>query len=285
VKASKASQTESVQALLEDMCGQSTEALSRQDWFIKWGVHYMPSLMFAHRLQQCNNFKDPGVQGYAGKLFEAIRDEADDIFNNLPAPKPSVHRRPSAGGTLYSATGPVSMAAYNNSAGVCLDGASLVQLTDGMQRRLDELQRGDWVMTLDGESAEVMCLVRTMCPTGRANLVELPGSGLRLTPYHPIFVEGAWKFPADVAEPCMLECNAVFSLELRGAPAFVAAGVPCVTLGHGITEGVAVHPYFGTMQVLEDIRKFPSYSEGLVDLRASCVVRDPMSGLITGLRP
>mmetsp|Transcript_84192 Transcript_84192/g.158472 ORF Transcript_84192/g.158472 Transcript_84192/m.158472 type:complete len:92 (-) Transcript_84192:54-329(-) len=87
------------------MCGQCTEALSRRDWFSKWGVHYLPSIMFAHRLQQCNNFKDPGVQCYGGKLFQEIRDDADDVFNNLPAPKPSIRRSHAA---------PVSMAAYNN---------------------------------------------------------------------------------------------------------------------------------------------------------------------------
>mmetsp|Transcript_130761 Transcript_130761/g.212886 ORF Transcript_130761/g.212886 Transcript_130761/m.212886 type:complete len:570 (-) Transcript_130761:245-1954(-) len=105
VRASSVKEHENVKALLEDMCGQCTEALSRRDWFSKWGVHYLPSIMFAHRLQQCNNFKDPGVQCYGGKLFQEIRDEADDVFNNLPAPKPSIRRSQAA---------PVSMAAYNN---------------------------------------------------------------------------------------------------------------------------------------------------------------------------
>mmetsp|Transcript_7373 Transcript_7373/g.12813 ORF Transcript_7373/g.12813 Transcript_7373/m.12813 type:complete len:585 (+) Transcript_7373:63-1817(+) len=105
VRASPAREQESVKALLEDMCGQCTEALSRQDWFLKWGILYLPSIMFAHRLQQCNNFKDPGVQCYGGKLFQEIRDDADDVFNNLPAPKPSIRRSQAA---------PVSMAAYNN---------------------------------------------------------------------------------------------------------------------------------------------------------------------------
>jgi hypothetical protein len=96
-----------VQALLEDICGQCTEALSRKDWFDKWGIHYLPSIMFAHRLQLCNNFKDPGVQHYGGKLFSEIRDVADDVFNSLPAPTPS--RTQSANHIV-----PVNMSAYNN---------------------------------------------------------------------------------------------------------------------------------------------------------------------------
>jgi len=109
VKSSPACEEESTKALLEDMCGQTLEAVSKAEYFNKWGIHYMPSLMFAHRLQQCNNFKDPGVQVYGGSLFADLRDEADDIFNNLPAPTPTVRSRVQA-----SRAAPVSMSAYNN---------------------------------------------------------------------------------------------------------------------------------------------------------------------------
>lgn len=226
--------------------------------------------------QQCNNFKDPGVQLYGGKLFSEIRDDADDVFNNLPFPKPN-H-------TGFTAVPPPTMAAYNNCYSGCIEGASLIELASGERRRIDELRRGDLVLAPAGISAEVVCLVRTVCPDSHANLVELPGSGLRLTPYHPVFIDGEWRFPADIAQPRVVACGAVFSLELRAAPAFLAAGVPCVTLGHGIEEGAALHSYFGTERVLEDIRKFPGYSGGLVDLQPGCVMRDPTTGLVCGLQ-
>jgi hypothetical protein len=105
VKVSPARNVECVKDLLEDMCGQCIEALSRPQWFSTWGVHFLRSLMFAHRLQQCNNFKDAGVQCYGGKLFCDIRDAADDAFNNLPPPMPSAYQPQNQ---------PVSMATYNN---------------------------------------------------------------------------------------------------------------------------------------------------------------------------
>lgn len=43
--------------LLKDVEGQVTEAFSKNDYYTKWGQHYLPSLMRAHLLQQCNNFK------------------------------------------------------------------------------------------------------------------------------------------------------------------------------------------------------------------------------------
>jgi len=105
---SRVAEEETVKALLDDLNGQMAEAFSREDWYKKWGVHFVPSLMCAHLAQICNNFKDPGVQHYGGKLFNELRDKADDIFCNLPAPKPSA--RPVAAAT--AAPAPVSMAAY-----------------------------------------------------------------------------------------------------------------------------------------------------------------------------
>jgi len=114
VQASPASETEDTSALLEDMRGQSTEALSRLDWFDKWGRHYLPSVMFAHRLQQCNNFKDPGVQVYGGELYATLRDMADDAFNELPPPKKQTAQARWHIPAVAAHAAPVSMAAYND---------------------------------------------------------------------------------------------------------------------------------------------------------------------------
>jgi len=77
---------ERLDALQEDVTGQAYQAVSRMDWFMDWGAHYLRSLARAHLLQQCNNFKDPGVQMYGGPLFEKTREVADDIFLALPPP-------------------------------------------------------------------------------------------------------------------------------------------------------------------------------------------------------
>jgi hypothetical protein len=43
--------------LSRDFSGQISQAVSREEWWRKWGIHYLPSLQRAHELQQCNNFK------------------------------------------------------------------------------------------------------------------------------------------------------------------------------------------------------------------------------------
>jgi len=109
------SQDTYVADLLKDVEGQVAEACSKQEWFKKWGRHYLPSLMGAHLFQQCNNFKDPGVQHYGGELFMKLRDQIDDIFLALPPPKPS--RAATDYGSGGAAAAPVNMAGYYNAGG------------------------------------------------------------------------------------------------------------------------------------------------------------------------
>lgn len=109
--------------LCNDLKGQTTESLKPAYWQ-KWGRHFLPSLVGAHRLQQCNNFKDPGVQHYGGDLFAELRDASEEQFLKLPPPTPSISVRsytPSSYGSSQSApaaqAAPVNMAAYYNAGG------------------------------------------------------------------------------------------------------------------------------------------------------------------------
>lgn len=286
---------EAMVALLEDAQGQVSEAVSREEWYTKWGVHYLPSLMFAHLTQQCNNFKDAGVQSYGGALFQSIRDAADEVFMTLPAPTPSARPTPPAASgsahspTAYSApTQPsapaVNMSAFYDRYAGCIDGACMVRLADGGARRLAEIRRGDLLLAPgSGRTAAVACVVQMRAPSERFLLAELPG-GLRITPYHPVCVDGAWRFPADLTEAREMPCEAVYSLLLEeGADALVADGVPCVALGHGLEEGAARHPFFGCRAAVEAaLAKLPGFEDGLVDLTQSSVLRDPETGLICG---
>lgn len=58
---------------------------------------------------QANNFKDPGVQIYGGKLFQSLRDTADAVFLKLPPPKPTIKKHDGSSHAQMA-----SMAAYNN---------------------------------------------------------------------------------------------------------------------------------------------------------------------------
>lgn len=302
IEKSTVADNDKVKALLEDIRGQSLEALSKKEFFQKWGGHYLRSIKFAHRCQQCNNFKDPGVQLYGGKVFREIQDIADEMFNKLPAPKPKPSGRSGGygGGPSTRCAAPVSMSSYNDRYGVCIDGACVTKVlgpkqTDGSPtlRRIRDLRKGDVVVAQNGESAEVVCVLRRMCDEGKAVLVEF-SSGARVTPYHPVYVDGDWRFPADIGNPTEVECECVCSLVLKGAPAVMVASeasvgqdnweaTPCISLGHGIEQGNAGHAYFGTGAVLKDLTEFPGFAEGFVEVYAGDVQRDTSTGIVTRL--
>mmetsp|Transcript_818 Transcript_818/g.1830 ORF Transcript_818/g.1830 Transcript_818/m.1830 type:complete len:682 (-) Transcript_818:95-2140(-) len=291
IEGSSVASDPAIEALLEDLQGQVSEALSREDWYSRWGVHYLPSLLFAHLVQQCNNFKDAGVQVYGGDLFSDIRDQADDVFCSLPPPTPSARpppapaSRPSVAASIPAPV--VNMSTFHDRYGGCIDGATLVRMADGRLQGLATLNKGDAVVTLGGRAAEVQCVVRTPAPHGKFSLVEVNGGSLQITSHHPIQIDGAWRFPAELAAPEEKPCEAVYTLVLEeGASAIVAGGLLCATLGHGLTEGSAWHPFFASRErVLRDLARFSGFENGFVELQAECIVRDSETGLVCGFVP
>eukprot|EP00005_Dracoamoeba_jomungandri_P001453 CAMPEP_0174256730 /NCGR_PEP_ID=MMETSP0439-20130205/5932_1 /TAXON_ID=0 /ORGANISM="Stereomyxa ramosa, Strain Chinc5" /LENGTH=654 /DNA_ID=CAMNT_0015339467 /DNA_START=216 /DNA_END=2177 /DNA_ORIENTATION=+ len=186
VKSSSVISDERLSALLEDLQGQVKEALSKTEYFEKWGVHYLPSLARAHLLQVCNNFKDPGVQLYGGKLFAEIRDEADELFCELPPPKPSISPPQLPQQPPQRQIPLPSMRQYNNSYAPCFDGRCLVAMHDGSSKKVEDIRKGDVVLSENGAASQVVCVVKTICEDGKRELVCLEG-GLVVTPWHPIY--------------------------------------------------------------------------------------------------
>lgn len=283
--------------IYEDIKGQVKEAIQKtpQDYYNKWGVHYLPSLARAHLLQQCNNFKDPGIQFYGGEIFHELRDKIEDIFVKLPPPTPSAtygYDYGGYGGGGGGSSAPLaSMSAYYNASGGCIAGDCIVSMADGSQKRIDQIVKGDKVVSSTegaGTVSEVVCAVKTHCFNGRESLVTLPG-GLRLTPYHPVRQDSSWHFPLNLAVPHRdTRCDFVYNFVLSGENhAMVVNGLECITLGHGLEGDVVAHPYFGTQCVVDDLRKMRGFAQGCVELfPASCggktMVRDEKSGMVCG---
>jgi len=262
--------------------------------------------MRAHLLQQCNNFKDPGVQHYGGSLFHTIRDVIDENFGKIPPPKPSNYQRntvtstsnnpPSKYSSLTSNSNTShsrnvsnyqyqtlsSMNNYNSSGNVCFAGQCKVMMGDKTFKRVDNIQKNDIIMTPNGE-AKVECIVKTNCLNQKADLVELEG-GLIVTPWHPIRVNGKWCFPNTLGQVKELDCNAVYSFVLDSNHVLLINGIECIALGHGFKEEVAQHDYFGTEKVLNDLKRIGNWEDGLVELNPGSIIRDKETGLIRGLR-
>lgn len=164
---------EYVKELLRDITstveaeGQVTKAFSKGDWFDKWDKHYVRSLLRAHQMQQCHNFKDCGVQSYGGNYFREFQDKTEEIFGALPAPKPSA-KIVKEDKLLYSPAKsapvhyePVNMRNYIDMNVGCFDDEGLLMLSNGQLKRVKDLVKGDEIVNSDGRVAKVAALVVT----------------------------------------------------------------------------------------------------------------------------
>ena len=231
--------------------GQITQAFSCKDWFSKWGRHYILSVIKAHTYQQCNNFKDPGVQIYGGALFHSLRDEADNIFCSLPPPEPSIKKY------SRSVVQPVSMASYHNSSGGCFGGDGIVHTKYGF-KKVSEIRKGDILEN----GGKVICVINTVITRGQKPMVNI--NGFEITPWHPILDKnGIWIFPIKSYEANIVNINMVYNFVLDSKHIITINDTQCCTLGHGfIDNSVISHPYFGTNKIIEEFSKIDGWDNG-----------------------
>ena len=235
--------------------GQLLKALARVDWYTKWGMNHLVSYGRALRCEQTVNFKDAALQFYAGPLFRVVQGLGNELFDNLPAPTPSISSEPvtvaaaAASGASLSrvrrvggAPAPAAsvknrafnMRKLNTASGGCWAGHCGVAMADGGEARADAVRAGD---KLAG-GGRVRCVVRTATEGGSIGMVHLPG-GLVITPWHPVRAPGAtaWAFPA-VLRPEVVETPAeyVYNLVVDGPHGARVAGYTAATLGHHCTD-------------------------------------------------
>jgi len=139
-----------VDALLQDVEGQVCEALSKNEWYKTWGKHYLHSLTEAHLYQICNNFKDPGVQVYGnGQLFTYLQEELNDIFEKIPAPKPSIQPRfttTKQNSSIMRGPGSMSSAYTVDRLFVCMPRQNLQQSKNRYSKiKIKFLFHNDWI--------------------------------------------------------------------------------------------------------------------------------------------
>jgi len=271
--------------LLLDLSGQVSEAISKEAWFSKWGQHYLQSLTSAHRIQHCNNFKDPGVQQYAGPDFLKAQQLVNSCYFSISLPKnASVKSEQRLQQTIQM---------LNNSSSTCMDGNCLVTMMDGSLRCVKDLKRGDMVQTTNLDLtipnknfAKITCIIKNVFPSGKTNLVTFSG-GLKLTPWHPIRLAGQaeFTFPIDHHQPIESATEGVYSFALDQGHVMIINGVEVISLAHGSERGILKHELFGTDRILEDLKHFPEYYEdsGVITVTGKNILMDPQTSQISHL--
>ncbi|KGQ01713.1 hypothetical protein PAAG_11560 [Paracoccidioides lutzii Pb01] len=268
----------------EDPEGQISLAISERSHYEKWGKHYLLSLLNAHTRQICNSFKDPGPLEYGkdSPFFCRCRQELDEFFDNLPAPKPSIVRR-RADGTVKAY--PVySMSRYNTRNNPCFAGHCRIRLPEANSSLpIRNLRPGTKVWTPVGPRR-----VKTVVATTVKNMTLCKIGSLLITPWHPIQVERGWVFPSNVSNHNTPFTGTVYSVLLDPSPnsdahAIMVGNHVCVSLGHGVLSGsdVRAHAFFGSYSnVVRSLASLSRDTNGR--LRCSGMKRNSLTGLACG---
>jgi len=244
-----------------------------EEYFARWGEHYMRSYLRAQQLQQCMNFKDPGLQIYGGDLFRQNQMAADKAFDDLPPPIPSGSREERA---ILPRSLTLSL---NNPSGGCFGGDCKILMSHGVKKPIKDIHAGEMVWSIKGY-ATVLAVV--VCNTKAKSQPMSRINNLSITPWHPILVDGEWVFPADIYFYSERMVQTVYNLVLERGHVIDIEGVLACTLGHGITGPVIGHPFFGTERVIEDLTKVKGWNEGRPTFTNLVAVKDPDTGMVNG---
>ncbi len=276
-----------VLALCKDVspiAGEEGQVHMAPAYFSKWGEHYLRAYRRAHELQQCMNFKDAGLQIYGADMFHRLQDEGDRLFCTLPAPKPTRRFTYGAGGSVgvAAAAAPIDMSRFLNASAGCFAPDTLIRLADGSLQRIADIAPGTLVATPTG-NAVVRALVT--CGTQQRSQPMTNLGDLWITPWHPIRLNGEWRFPADVAGLCERLIPVVYNLVLDTGHIVYADGYETCTLAHGFNDSPVIqHDFFGTNRVLEDLANAPGWDVGRPTFRNLVAIRDTATGVICGWR-
>jgi len=286
-----------IQNILYDLEGQVKEALNmtsqgeREDWFSKWGIHYLRSLKTAYKNEVCNNFKDKGVSNFSGELFEKLRDEVSDIFDSMPPPKREERTVYGSsgmrgGGYQFGSAAPLqplaTMASYNVASGGCCARGCRIRMEDNSFKKVEDLNIGDEVITVDikdgkqiYQTGKIDSVIVTSCNGGRANMVSL--RNLKITPYHPIISfnnTDEWVYPKDLGLIKTIKCSEMYTFVINNRQSVLIEDFIFSTFGHGLDSNEVIqHNYFGSESVIEDLSKIITDPYGKIRLIPEMFVR------------
>jgi uncharacterized protein YegL len=263
-----------------------------QKYFKRWGEFYLDQLSRSLNQQIKPNFKDEGCM-FGGAIFEELVDKSSDIFNNLEPPKPSLivqRSSSSSSNPQYRSLGSViSMSAYNDPRGGCVDAYCTIAMFNGTSKLLKDVQKFDIIKSVDNNNkvvgAKVLCVVETMITSGYRDYVDV--NGLLITPWHPIKygLHGKaeeWIFPGEYFSSYSYTSSSMITLVLENHHVMFINGVKCITLGHNFTHHPKLsHPYYGTSKVIENLMSnFPEgYANGKITVTDASIKPQVLSNI------
>jgi hypothetical protein len=160
-------------------------------------------------------------------------------------------------------------------------------MADGSHKRCDQIQPGD----IAAPNYKVRCVLKTLVQ--QADIVQLgsqtyENSGFTL--WHPVFMNKAWRHPADIGKIQRVETDAVYNFVLEEGHVLMINDIMTCTMAHDMTANEVIdHPYFGKRRpgqrnIIDDLSADPGWGTGYIVWKNLQVEHDPTTGFISGLR-
>ncbi len=258
-----------IRGLIINLEGQVNIAISNPTYFSRWGEFYLDQLSRSINQQIKPNFKDEGCP-FGGQTFEDIVDRTSDIFDTLPPPTPSlVNRLQHASSSNTYVNRNVNMSDFNNQYGGCFHSSCSITMANGEIKNIKSIKKGDIVKTMTIHNkisqSKIVCVVETHIKNNIRKMCLI--DGLTITPWHPIYYNSNWCFPNKLSETVDVKTTSMITFVLEKDHIVFINDVPCITLGHNYTNNnVLKHPYFGTTNVIKDLKASNYWSFGHINL-------------------
>lgn len=228
-------------------------------------------------VQACGNFKDPGTQHFLRKPQIDIVNDINNTINTINIPSPS---RPLEATRPPPTTGEGINDSYNNPNGGCIfENCDVLTPTGKILAK--DVKVGTIVITPNG-TATVTHVLKVMIEQCCIDMMRSE-SGLLITSYHPVKVNGNWQFPIEASgfkkERLQTRSNvAMYSFALNKDHVVIANDIETICFGHYSNDPVLKHDYFGTNKVIDDLDNLSS--NGYVTITPDRIMRDSITNLI-----
>lgn len=263
---------------LEDITDQIYKAFTNKSYFEKWGKFFIPSIIQFHHKKICPNFIQPGLQHYKTDKLADLAEDYHEIFCQYEPPTPSQNSN-SATNQMYSINTNYNSALNNSalnthstqtiyrtiSSAGCISGDCKIKLANNTYKKISELKKNDRIIDATNQESIIECVV--VFPCDRTACLSVFQDGLKITPYHPVKINNTWKFPIDIVGAKNMPCDKVYNFVLNTRRSITVNNITCCTLGHNIRGPIIGHDFFGTDNVIDNLKtKFSQeYDYGLID--------------------
>jgi len=271
-----------------DLNEQISLAISKPEYWKKWGEAYWQTLGIALDKQYSANFKDISLQCFGNDIAKQEYDRVCDIYDNMPMIKPS--------GSIEKRTTviPQYSSAFNNASSGCFHPNSTVVLASGERITLIQLEQ----ILLNDNNIRILKNNNEYVKIEK--LIKIPQYQLAqfcqinrviLTPTHPILYNGRWEHPKNISPVFFSSVQHVYNIILQKnqdgfrETSLLVDNETCIALCHGIpNDEIATDSFWGSETFIDKLKNlYPEYDNvNIITIRHQ-FIRNSETGYIDSL--